>query len=246
MIGRILTCGGIGESLDRNLLTGLVRELPELEHIEVDYPASYGPVNRNADPRGDSFDTSLAGLYQAVSAEMTRDRRTPTVLAGYSAGAAGVGNMLSWMPDWPNLIGAVLVADPMQPDGGIAGSRPITGWVPVRCVSNPRDIICECPDDSPLRIIAQTTPKLALGSVPEVDRWGRDVVAKLQRGAITAPIRNWRDPVGEWRRYQMAIDGALGYLGRDRQWRPATNQHQVYRSDGSLRRAADWVRAEVL
>lgn len=217
----IITCRGISEPMRNNMLDGLVRALPDdWGRWEVPYSAKYGPANEDHDLLGESFDAAMAGLYELLDRAI-RNADDKVVLAGYSAGAAGLGNLLARMPRYDNVICVILVADPFQPGGsvhGIAGSRQVP-FYPVRWVSNPRDVICCCPADSPLRDFADITAAMSFGDVPG---WGADLLDRLARD-------RWQhgawlpNPIMEWRRWDRAIKDAAGYLGAGQ-----VCQHTVY------------------
>ncbi|QOC56048.1 lysin B [Gordonia phage Clown] len=204
---RLITVCGIGETPGSDMLGGLRRVLPEFEHVLINWKASYGPVNPQRNPWGASFMASMADGIAKVRAAL--DTGGPAVLAGYSGGAGVAGHVAAH--GHPNLIAVGMVADPFAPGSGIAGSRPVTA-VPARWESNPRDVICCCPDDSPLRTIADVSPAFSLA---DPAMWTHHLVTQMRKGAIAAPIRNPLHPLYEVRRFQRAAEDAAGYLGLD-------------------------------
>lgn len=226
---RVLTCRGIGEPVGgHTMLSGFVNALPgEVTHVEVPYPASYGFVNATRDPLGESFDESLGALYTALRAEIERSDE-PTIIAGYSAGAAGAGNYVAANPLPDHVKAVILVADPLRPGGsiyGIAGSRPVNIDVPVIWVSNPADVICSCPRNSLLRIIADLTPRMSLG---DPQAWSEDVLStftspRKRNRLVRLAGLSWWEPMATLRHLRTAEHEAMGYLGVGQ---PST--HTVY------------------
>ena len=210
MTDYIVTFRGISERLTGNMLDHLAYPLPPgWERVEVPWSATYGVG-------GTSYKQSLAaGMTlgeQTIREIRAAHPRARIILAGYSGGAALAGdlaNLLAHMID-----GVILVADPNYPgtggDYGIAGARNVVG-VPVRWVVNPRDVICCCPRLSPLRIIAITTPMMALGdrrSWPaDVAKLLRERKTRLELGELIGP---WWLP-STWARYERAAADAEGY-----------------------------------
>lgn len=234
----VITVCGIGESTSGwNMLDYLVAKLPtSWRHVEVPWAASYAFVNPHRDPLGGSFDASLADGYRMLEIALWQHRDDDVVLAGYSGGAAVVGNLLA-RKRFDQVRAVVLVADPMAPAArglphGIAGNRPITHYQPIRWVSNPRDVICACPPDSPLRTIADQSAAMSLG---DPAGWTLDLLDRVRTNRWQAIRTNLLDVVGAWRRYSCALDDVAGYLGLGRQ-----SEHSIYSHDGSLTAAARW------
>ncbi|QXN74248.1 lysin B [Gordonia phage ObLaDi] len=220
---RLVTFGGIGEKPGEKMLGQLVRELPGLTHTDIDWKASYGPVNPESNPLGASFDESLDDLYLQLAIDLAENDED-VVLAGYSGGAAGVGTFAAGgLPDHVRAV--VLVSDPMDPAGGIARRRRIHG-VPVIWVANPLDPICRIEADSPLRALAALTPAMALG---DPAAWGEHVLVSLKDPAVRAEIAQWLGPrrgelPGAWfMRYRRAGAAVRRYGGIG-----CENAHTVY------------------
>ncbi|AXH45984.1 lysin B [Gordonia phage KimmyK] len=241
-VRRLVTVCGIGEVPGQDLLGQLRRALPEFEHVLVEWSASYGFVNPRRDPFGPAFTRSMADGIARTRAALDGGL---AVAAGFSGGAAVLGHVAQ--AGHPNLVGAGLVSDPFHPDGGIAGHRLIPTTVPVRWETNPRDVICACPDDSPLVEFAKVSAAFSLG---DPAGWGLDVLTKLRAGRLHGAFRSW-NVFAELARYNRAITGAAGYLGVD----PATlrrvpSEHTVYnwkrpyRGRTYLEELAVWLRAQ--
>ena len=197
----LITARGIGEGMGRNMLSQLVANLPGWEHVELPWGASYGFVN--------------------------------PVVAGYSGGAALVHR---WLADcwgsYPEVKGAVLVADPHAPltNGlfGVAGLRPMKTFGPVLWVSNPRDMICCCLPDSPIRTIGDQT---AMMSFCDPAAWGLDLLDRVKNNRWQQIRANPLDIIGTVRRYGRAVDDVCGYLGVDPhtlKFSGSLCQHTVY------------------
>lgn len=213
---RIITVRGIGESLipHPNMLDRFCQHFPGVERYDLPWSAVYGPVGGNV--LGESFSSAVERGEALLIDEI---RKEPCIVVGYSGGAEVAGNVANRFHDHPNLRFVGLVADPSAPpnlagDFGIRGygdrwnlvhvAMPLRGNV--RWVSNPDDVICCCPPDSPLRAIAETSEGFSLGD-PKM--WTDDLLKDLRRGTL------WRWIFGDYRRYERAYRDACGYLGRD-------------------------------
>ncbi|UVF61789.1 lysin B [Gordonia phage NovaSharks] len=187
----ILVARGIGEKLGQNVAMQVAHKarndiytIPTPVRVsikELHWPAEYGPFPK---PHSKvSFNDSLEDLHMMLNGEVFDDGYTMYFLVGYSGGAAGIGDWLAnASPKQKELVlGAVLIADPSTPKGiipndpilgearfGIRGSRPINHHT-VKWVYNPEDVICSCPENSPLRLIASATPNAALADMAS---WG--------------------------------------------------------------------------
>ncbi|QMU22091.1 hypothetical protein [Gordonia rubripertincta] len=241
-VERLVSVCGIGEVPGQDMLGQLRRALPEFEHVLVRWSASYGFVNPRRDPFGPAFTMSMADGIARTRAALDGGL---SIAAGFSGGAGVLGHVAR--AGHPNLVAAGLVSDPFDPNGGIAGRRPIPASVRVRWESNRRDVICACPPDSPLTDFAELS---AAFSLADPAAWGIDVLTKLRASRLRAPFRTW-NPIAEFARYNQAITGAAGYLGVD----PATlrrvpSQHTVYnwqrpyRGRTYLEELAVWLRAQ--
>lgn len=208
------------------MLTKLVKALPnDWRHIELPWSASYGPVNAGHDWQGASFREALEGGYRLLDQALSTLDDEDVVLAGYSGGAALIGNYLAYHgTGMLNLAAAALVADPFDPGNddsyGIAGRRKIENVADGRIIwkANPKDVICCCPADSPLRRLADVSTPMSLG---DPNGWV-SALANLQKtnGWQKVPFT----PSG--RRYSKAVNDALGYLGLGRKC-----EHTVYGSE---------------
>ena len=233
----IITARGIGEELERNMLSQLVRNLPSWEHIELGWSASYGFVNPGKRWDGQSFERALAAgqrmLTDVIERHLAVDPTPRIVVAGYSGGAALVHRWLAanWA-SYPEVKGAVLVADPHAPltNGlfGVAGLRPMKTFGPVLWVSNPRDMICCCPPDSPIRTIGDQT---AMMSFCDPAAWGLDLLDRVRNNRWQQIRTNPLDAIGTIRRFGRAVDDVCGYLGvdpRTLKFSGSLCQHTVY------------------
>lgn len=214
----VLTARGIGEPLVGNMLDGLVARLPrDWERHEVVYPAEYGFVNGTSNPWAQDFaSTKLAGvaaLTALVAEILAVDPDARFVILGYSAGAQVAGDFVASRPGVP-VAACALVADPSNPGTrklyGVAGSRLVPYAIEV---ARPDDVICCCPDSSPIRVIARLTERMQLA---DISVWGRDVWVKLSdpkvRSQIEAELGPWWMP-SAWGRYEKAAAEARRYLG---------------------------------
>lgn len=223
---RVIVFPGVG---DKGMLQGVTRQLPGVEVITLPY-GSYGPVPL---PFGVDHEASLLRLMRDGRAELDKG---PAILLGYSQGAEAAGNVAAG--GHPNLVGVGLVADPMQPDPGtgrwgIRGQRRIPG-VKVSWAYEAKDVICQCPKDSPLRTFADQTARLTFS---KPDAWIADLFDRLVRGRWQAVKVQWWNPLAVLRQYNQAQFDAEGYLFR--------GDHTVAYTRGApsqLDRLADTVR----
>ncbi|MCZ4585313.1 alpha/beta fold hydrolase [Rhodococcus opacus] len=214
----VLCCRGIGEDRGVNMLTNTTQLLDPARFVvkQVPWEASYGPV---PDPGGSAFDKALSE-GRTLLLRMIAEDPSPVVLLGYSGGAALAGNVAAEVGrgQHPSLDvrGAGLIADPLRPASpdlpgwGIAGQRLITG-MPVWQIADPLDVICCCPDNSPLRTFADQS---AAFSLADPRAWVSDLVDRLRTRRWQAVILNWWRPWTVWQQYSEAIDDVNGYLFR--------------------------------
>lgn len=226
---RLITVRGIGEPLEGNMLDHFAREFPHWERHELAWDATYGPVGGKL--TGDSFNfaVQMAGIELIATIGASSE---PCVLVGYSAGAEIVGNYV-YRVGQPQVKAAVLVADPSAARNeylgrsGIRGARNGTPHCPTLRIVNADDPICSCPEDSPLRAIAEATPAFSLG---DPAAFTFDMARKLQ----PSNWRNWwRWLGGDPTKYRLAYEQACGYMGVNPvdPTRVARNSHTDY-ADG--------------
>lgn len=228
-----LCCGGIGESGPQDartqvsgMLGEVTRHLDPYKFVPQWHPwqAEYGPVPRLG---GASYDESIRrGIDSLVRA--IRACPNDVLGLGYSAGATLWGRLLEEFEDGkhPDIVakvkGVAFVAHPERRRGdsvgrigdgfGVGGE-----WfggpdhIPTLEVAAPEDVICCCPEDSPLRTLADQTSAL---SFLDIDGWARDLYDRLLTNRWQAVRMNWLHPVGTWRQYRRALDDAAGYLTR--------------------------------
>lgn len=158
---RIITCRGIGESMTENLLSRVVAHFPNTEHVELPWEATYGAVGGNL--LGRSFAQATEWGENLLLMELDKG---PALVFGYSGGAELAGNVA--YRGHPHLIGTGLVADPSSPrmtdndKFGIRGERGAVYKSEVTWIGNEDDVICSCPEDSPLRAFAQASEGFSL------------------------------------------------------------------------------------
>ena len=225
----IVSCDGIGtRRLDasdpRSIVYPLIvrlREKTGARHIRVDWPASLagigGPLSWvEASRRG------VLELDRVVSENPDED----LILLGYSGGNRVVHEWLDSRPHLLHRVAAVgLLSDPFRPRGrgqfgvpgvggfGICGER--LGPVPDRtfwCAAL-GDVITDCPEDSPLRTVADLSDRIPGGFL---DDFGRHL--SLGDWQLASYIQLWRrDPWGYlWglgARLDRARRDVEGYLG---------------------------------
>ncbi|WP_052069848.1 hypothetical protein [Rhodococcoides fascians] len=229
-----VTAGGIGEQLDNqdlfhrppyrpsSMMGQVARYLdPELWNVvQIPWRREYGPVPRAG---GASFDAGLAeGIGMAV--KIIRDDPNPVVLGGYSGGAAltrMVANQILRGMHGTDLVvlGLANISDPFRPRSigaalsagwGIAGEIPIwkmREW----SVCDLNDVICCCPQHSPLRTLADTSSSMSLG---DPAAWGTNLLWKIRTQQFQDVAINWRDPAAVRAIYQQAKHDLDGYRKR--------------------------------
>lgn len=241
MTTTLIACRGIGERMQGNMLSQFVRQFPQWDHVELPWAASYGPVNAQGDPLGWSYAESVGDGMRLTETEVAElvaaDPGARIVLVGYSGGAALVGNWAAsrWL-HYPQVKAVVLVADPQAPGGsrwGVAGRRPITANGYLAWVTNPKDVICSCPSDSPIRTIADQSAAMSLG---DPRAWTLDLIDRLNRGRWQAIKSNPWDVVRIVARYQRAVDDVAGYLGVGRR-----SEHTLYNHDRPYPNGNTWL-----
>ncbi|QXO13145.1 lysin B [Gordonia phage Jojo24] len=246
----LFTCRGIGEPLAGptqldpaiRLLTRLADQSPHdlrIEHHEIPWSATYGPVGR-AGLNGAAYNRAVANGVKQVRYQDTQRaalglRRRSSVLWGYSGGADVVGDYLagrrSEVLDPTSIIAAGMVSDPERPanaqmlypdrrlsgTSGIRGGRRITSSldVPVRWVADPADVITACNINSPVRDIANLTGDMGL-DLADRQRWAKTVAARLlaNRNRELPNTPNWLqgDVLSV---FLGAARSIAGYMGND-------------------------------
>lgn len=201
---------GIGEAIPSSMLCAVTNDLPEEWHrVSNTWLAQYASPM----PFIDAVEYGAEDLVRMVEAAPG-----PVVLLGYSGGCVVIHR--AWEALTPEQRGKVacigMVSDPEQPRGvtgspdrfGIRGSSPMPG-VPVYWAADPHDAICLCPENSPLRWIAQWSQDIGLGSRLAIADQAKRGLALRQVAAYTFNI--W-DLIGERARFKEARELLDGYL----------------------------------
>lgn len=226
----VITVPGIGEPLShtlapRGLLENFTRHLsPDLFICrQFNYRNQYGPVPTWD---GTAYDVNLHTAVRELAGEVARDPN-PVILAGYSAGAQVISQLLTSMHAGVHtnleIPAVVMVANPLQRREEVpATSRTLFGiagehgpWprdIQLFSLANPADIIPCSEEHSPLRGFSDITRTF---SFHDPFRW----IGKYLEAAFTGRNQNWWNPFtrGAWAR---AVDGGIGYLNRTQheQW----------------------------
>lgn len=233
---KIILGPGVG---DKGMLTGVTRHLSNAQVVTL--PArTYGPVPL---PFGDDFETSVAEGERLIEAELERG---PGVVLAYSAFAAAAGNVAA--RGHRNLIGTGLVADPFQPrrvtafvntSYGIAGSREaLFGGSPVKWVFDPKDVICQCDQNSPLRTLADQTARM---SFRRPDLWVADLANRITHQRWQRVILDWRRRDAVRAQYARAAEDAWGYLPGGRGDHVGYGTRLEANGKTYLHNLADWI-----
>lgn len=240
----ILVARGIGEKLDQNIAMHVAYKARDDIYTvstpvkvtvkELRWPAEYGPFPK---PHSKvSFNDSLETLHSMLNLEVFDDGHTMYFLVGYSGGAAGIGDWLAEATAEQKalVLGAVLIADPSTPRGiipndpilgearfGIRGDR-LIDHVGIKWICNPDDVICSCPENSPLRLIASATPNAALADMAS---WGTVLnqmairQANLIMRAQIASLMNKKSAQEQVdairKQFDVAFRDAYGYIAGD-------------------------------
>lgn len=197
---KIISVRGIGEPLFSPIIGSVVRHLNRITGEQqrvtsLPWKAEYGPV---PNPLGSSFKDSLESGKRLLLQELEKE---PALVIGYSGGAKLAGDVAVSKPK--NMVALGLIADPAMPMGvvrtrtrawGITGQRPIDG-VPVMWKADPKDGICSCPPNSPLRTLADQSQAFSLA---DPAGWSNDVFQRLLRGAWQEVNLGQQFTQGEW------------------------------------------------
>ncbi|MFD7843983.1 PE-PPE domain-containing protein [Nocardia sp. NPDC059764] len=238
----VLTCRGTGEPLGSpaNLLAAVTNGLDPAKYEigpDVDYPASIGPANPQGRLDGCSEQQSIDAGVLALIAEI---QSTPNLVGilGYSLGALVVNRFLEakargQFPDC-EVAWAATIANPLRAAGdsidsvsvgfGINGQHASwPGDIPVFEVANPVDVICSCPQDSPLRTLADSISAFGFA---ELGGWSADLIDRIRRNQWQPTHSDlWLHPIRHWRAWSQAAAHMDGYLR-------GGAHNAAYRTDG--------------
>ncbi|OZF09838.1 hypothetical protein CH300_00205 [Rhodococcus sp. 15-1154-1] len=216
-----LTAEGIGDT-QNTMMSQVAKHLDPDLYVTKRLPwrSQYGPVPRLD---GLSFDRNIGDGIQ-MAAEMIRRDSNVVMLGGFSGGAA-LMRLLARQIRWGDLgqdlqiAGLATIADPYRPPG--VGAKPSDGWgiagrvyidnFPQWTAADPRDVICCCPSDSPLRTLADQSSSL---SFVDPAAWAQNLGWKLTTRQFQAVRLNWHDPRSVFAQYARARSDLDGYLKR--------------------------------
>lgn len=214
---------GIGEPDPGPTLCGITDLLPsDWTFLENPWLAQYGPAGEKREgtvPFLDAVHRGSDDLTAMVRDAIAADKRV--VLLGYSGGAVVVHRTLDQLSteERGDIAAVGFVSDPEQPRDvtgstgryGIRGESPAYG-IPARWAADPDDGICLCPDNSPLRLLAQWTPDVGLDSPLAWRQQARRAVKLRRHPAYAIDVH---DLDGEKARFAEARRLFDGYLGED-------------------------------
>lgn len=230
----VLACGGIGESGTTDtrtevsgMLSYVTAKLDPMKFTSqwVPWAASYGPVPR---PDGMSYADSIRSSLDMLAATI-RNSRNDVIGLGYSAGATLWSSLLEEIAyegkhqDIRGKIkGVAFIAHPERRRndsfGGLGKGFGVGGeWlggpdeIPTIEIAAPEDMICCCPEDSPIRTLADQTSAM---SFVNVHTWAADLADRIRKNRWQAVRINWWNPIGVWNQYTRAADDIAGYLFR--------------------------------
>ena len=224
----IVFCDGIGTGSippedERSILRTAALHLADkqgCDAIRVEWPASIAPIG-GSHSWNDAAKIGVADIDRILR----ENPGEPAVLMGYSGGCKVVHDWLDTRPQQLDRIAAVgLMSDPFRPKGkrqhgtpmpsgrGILKPRP--GPMPGRTFWSawPGDVITDCPENSPLRTVADLS-KNTPGGV--LDDLGDHL--HLGKWQLANYMKMWRrDPLGYLfglgERIAVAREGIHGYL----------------------------------
>ena len=226
---------------DQSILFHAVGRLAALQGAGVamvEWPASIAPIG-GSQSWSDAAKIGLADIDRILR----ENPAEPVVLMGYSGGCKVVHDWLDTRPQQLERIAAVgLMSDPFRPKGrhqhgtplppGRGILRPRSGPIPGRTFWSawPGDVITDCPENSPLRTVADLS-KNTPGGV--LDDLGDHL--HLNSWQLANYMGMWRrDPLGYLfalpSRIAVAREGIRGYLGGEhtmvytRPWGPADDR----------------------
>lgn len=209
--------GNGGDGVSQDFAIALDKHSSVRSFRYVPYPADYGQHYSYAE----SLVIGREALVEAI-----RDSSYPVIIGGYSQGAAAAGDVAA---DYAHgllldldIRAAVLIADPLRPEGataggtvigrprgyGIAGTRRIDGTLPVYWVANEGDPITALPRGNPLRSIADLTEFMAATADPAR---AEALMLKIITKVSQARLQQWWS-WENWRTWGGALAYAKGYL----------------------------------
>jgi hypothetical protein len=224
----VITVRGTGEvhGSATNMLSFVTRKLDRTRFcypIELEYPASIGAFNPQGNLVGLSEESSVRiGVMNLAS--LIRSTPNRVGLLGYSLGSLVVMRFLEAQARGEysdcEIAFVANIANPRRRQGnsidgpvpgfGIAGQHDRLPHVPLWEVANPRDGICCCPADSPLRTLAD---QLSAYTFAVGGGWSADLADRLIRQRWQPVGIDWlRNPVGAWQSYVNAAALMRGYL----------------------------------
>jgi hypothetical protein len=225
----IVMVRGTGEPFNgpNNMLRGLSAHLdPEKfgAPLECSYPASIGVANRTFAVTGPSEGESVLEGVENL-ANLIRSTPNKVGVLGYSLGAEVVSRFLEAQGRGEyadcELAFSACVANPLRREGdsidaappgfGINGQHNAFPERPHFECANPDDAITSCPEDSPLRGLADVVSAFGLAAI---GGWGIDLRDRLlERRWQPVTWGWWRNPLRTWDLYEEAADDVAGYLG---------------------------------
>lgn len=210
----LLTLRGTSEPLNGSstMLTRVTEYLDPAKYdtahvVDIDYPASIGPVNAQNNPAGPSEQQSIDASIPLIAAAV---RATPNLvcLLGYSLGAECVSRFLELKAQGLygdcEIASAGFVANPRRAPGesidpnpfgyGIAGAHGHwPAWIPTFTVANPADGITSCPSPSPLRTLNGPVSPLTFA----VQNWNAGLAQQVLFNTSTSILQGGYTPA-EW------------------------------------------------
>ncbi|OZD65129.1 hypothetical protein CH263_13375 [Rhodococcus sp. 06-1059B-a] len=199
----IVCARGIGEGLGVPTVLSLVTDpLPRdrFRVVHLNHRSEYGPI---PNPMGQAYNKTRE---EAIALAMGEIARAPGrfFLAGYSAGADGMGDLADAIGRGihgtimqSRMHGVGLIADPKNPrrdlrqqQWGVAGSRLIRTPVPVFRANDPADMIPFCDANSPLRTFADQTDGFSL---TDLVGWGLGMATRIRLQQFQQIGVDWRN-----------------------------------------------------
>lgn len=208
----VISCRGVSEQYGNNTLSPVT--IPGADHIDALIQPQVGPAG-TAGVAGPAYQVACAQGVSVVL-DLIAARRVPTLVVGYSFGAAVAHLVAARRPTHLRAVG--MLGSPLHPAWpgakkyGILSDGPgIPSGILAKWWTDPRDPISQLEYGSPLRTVSDQLVAFGLGD-PAL--WTLDLADRLKRQRWQPTNLDWlRNPVAAFLMYQRAAEDVRGYLG---------------------------------